>query len=287
MPFIPCLLMLLLMLPGCFGPKDEYDPELIRQGQEIFLDDRYTGDIKQVTCRYLLMELPGSIDLSKQDFYQENAINAVTKGDHIYIKSGLSDKSLQYWSANSLMLFGGELDKWPAIRDKLKGLGGIVIHDIQLYYQSSLENADIPLNFQESEKSIFVRGGESPRGFTLARGDYIFQLTCMPWDRVPPIDTTHVEILPKHISAEPTGEIIKTETGFYREYPKTFFDQLRMSLALQNGNFIGIILDQDQKNTVGHKFLESHSNLGHRQKILILSPHSEVLKPSDVRRSRR
>lgn len=228
-----------------------------------------------VTCNYVILEMPGFVNIPQQSFWGNYALPEKRTLPLPAVISGFTGKQILSWHKNGLDCAMGSMNDWESFLDSLKSLGGWVITDQMSLYRHASDMAELPTYLLEQPRSVFIADSEGAlRGWTLREGNCFFQVNCVPTKTSIPVDSVQVKVSPAFRSVMREVLPADNELGFIRKRPEIIFDQLTLSGALRNGYFLAIACHPgyDTSTTLGQVFLRRNLGAENYQLIFLLVP---------------
>jgi len=244
-------------------------------------DKSDSSSILIVTCNYVILEMPGFVNVPQQSFWGNYAVPEKPTLPLPAVISGFTPNQILSWHKNGLDCAMGPMNGWESFLDSLKSLGGRVITDQMSLYRHASDMAELPTYLLEQPRSVFIADAEGAlRGWTLREGNCFFQVNCVPTNNSIPIDSIQVKISPAFRSVMREVLPADNELGFIRKRPEMIFDQLTLSGALRNGYFLAIAYrpGYDASTTLGQLFLQRNLGAENYQLVFLLVPRVRTAK---------
>ncbi len=239
-----------------------------------------TDEVIIVTCSFFPLELPGHIDITATEFWQNHdALEFKSSLPANFLDQiGFSADILRTWQANGLYVAIAEQDSWPRFRQELASLGAASQTQSTALFRNLKDVAKFPVFWFDQPTSLFISETKgSARGYTFENGDCAFAVNCFLAPQNPLEQPIYINIAPEFHSFEHQSKFDRDKFGKLQRVVKTpiiTFENLTLSGTLPQNYFI-VLASKPQltpAGKLGQLFLTRNEGADNFQLVVIISP---------------
>lgn len=268
---------LLLFLPGCQN-EDAID-QLRQENPFKSQEQNNLNSIVVTTCNYMILELPGNVKIADQSFWSPHELAPGRAAPNGAITAGFGLDQTKMWRDNGLSLALAPMSMWKTFVDGLTRLGAQTSPEKMAVFKNPRQVVDLQGYWLDQPQSVFLSDAQgSLRGYTLASGECLLRINCMPYSSVTSDRSTFMKIIPIFRNAQSQFLASENKLGFTEERPQIVFDQLNLSGTLRNGFFLAITA-RPADGKIGHLgqlFLSRSFGADNYQLVILLAPRSQA-----------
>jgi hypothetical protein len=268
-------LMLWAVMSGC--QQNGTAKELAKQSP--FHIKKPVKEILIITCDWIPVELPGSVDVTELFFWKGDS-TAVTDPNDPNGTGTKKDSKREpsIWERNGMQFALLKERRWGDIHKELQEAGGEFLPKITYLIRNRYDVADYLTYPVEDTKSLFLltRQGRL-RGMTLMEGDCGFRVNCVPKAEAEEPNVFQVKFVPIFKHGEATEKYVRRGEGRIRresETPMVFFEDLTWQGEMQKGELLCLAVRQSLRGskTLGNLFFTQREGTADRQMVLFFAP---------------
>ena len=271
------LLILASLIIGC---NQDSAPEFLEETPFRTPTELNTDEVIIVTCSFYPLELPGHIDITATEFWQNHdALGFKSSLPANFLDQiGFPADILRTWQANGLYVALAEQDSWPRFRQELIALGATSQAQSTALFRNPIDVAKFPVFWFDQPTSLFISDTKgSARGYTLDNGDCAFAVNCILTPQNPLTQPVYINIAPEFHSFEHQSKFDRDNSGKLRrvvETPIVTFENLTLSGTLPQNYFIAIVTKPQPTpaGKLGQLFLTRNEGADRFQLAVIISP---------------
>jgi hypothetical protein len=277
-------ILLLVCGSGCRDEKKAGLEQLRKENPFAAEQKAPTGEILIVTCRSYPLQLPAYVNVgSLAGGPRFDGAGGGDPNQAAGAREGFPADQVQRWRENGLTVSVEPMSRWQDVWQSLTKAGAMAQQQTVTLIRNQNEVADIATFRVEDATSVFVREkGGKLRGYTVAMGNCLFRVGCVPRDREGK-EGLHVTVTPIFAGA-PQERLVRDESGRVgrvMETPTVAFEELGLSGPVAGNYFLCISGRSGAgRGSVGELFLTRREGGENLQVVLLLAPSAQKMTPT-------
>ena len=264
-----------LTVVGCQSNRVD---ELVTQSPFVRQGHSQERSVEIVTCTVLTFELSADVDLSEMEFWSQwGSANWSQQSGCIWPTGQVG-----LWEANGFRLAAASLADWAPLRDVLRRTGARSLPENWAIMRGPSQVLETTARQVHDHVDVFVSESDgSLRGYRLGRGDCIVEVHVSPTEAPDGSARLNVRLVPVFRREQARKLYSRTESGGIsrvEEKPEIIFDQMLLSVILENDFFICLTLgpNRGMPAELGRLFLGPSAGAENGQLMLVIVPALRV-----------